>query len=285
MNNHWLLFTSFSLFMLLSPTASSAMDQQLSMASHSDHTPGHHIETAKDRSLLSLPVATRAFVLRLVILNCTSRNDFAGVTHIIEKTKLDPGPFFTDLFERGPVTGFYKMMRLFRIGGYSYKCYKAAHEAGHKRLIRLVAEAQSLGQARCMAHYYDDRTIQEAIGSHPNFRNEGKNEARISAIFSYMDKCDMAHDVTQAYERIKKLDAYISSGRMRIDDDKTKRNALREMIKSRRDLEEIFRLILLDQHKRWKKAAAQVNEYDWSSSNDNDLCALSFTRPRPKNMI
>lgn len=122
-----------------------------------------------DTALWALPIATRAFVLRLVLLNCVQRQDFAAVSHIIEKTKLHPGKFFVDLFDIGPIIGGHIYLAKLNIVGYSGKFYQASHAAGHKRLIRLIRDAQSLYHA-----YYFGRLYffghGEVAKNHPDFK-------------------------------------------------------------------------------------------------------------------
>ncbi len=129
----------------------------------------------EERSLSTVfSEVTQRFVIRLVIFNCVQRGDFEGVSHLIEKTGVHPGRFVIDLIETGPVIGVYYYLRQQNIGvfGYSYLFYKAAIHSGHRLLIRLIRDSQSLCQAEAFASLFEDPLVASIICKHADFSRQ-----------------------------------------------------------------------------------------------------------------
>ncbi len=126
--------------------------------------------TKEDISVLTLPIATRAFVLRIVMINRLINEDYAAATHILEKTTLDPGPFFKGLFERGPILGKHIY---YKIGGIVYFLYKAALENEHKRAIRLLQDEGCLEHVRIYARsVFSDDTVRFHVLKNPYHKEQ-----------------------------------------------------------------------------------------------------------------
>ncbi len=189
--NRWnFLRTRFSLFPSSCCISRSAMilligGMSLSLGAMDRVMPEKRDGVQEERCLSAVhSEATQKFVLRLVIFNCVQRGDFEGVTHLIEKTRVHPGKFFTDLIETGrPVIMLYYYLKKFNVGvfGYSYLLYKAAHQAGHKLLIRLIRDAQALGQAEAFASLYEDSAMAYVIREHPDFQVQKKEYENLMA--------------------------------------------------------------------------------------------------------